>query len=854
MSLTPEKWQQVKALFEAALEREPRERGAFLDRAANGDDELLNEVASLLDFDGRAAAFIEAPAAVAVPELFADTQIEPIEGRRIGPYEILKEIGHGGMGAVYLAERADEQYEKKVAIKLVKQGFDNAFIVQRFLGERQILANLDHPNIARLLDGGATRDGSPYLVMEFVDGSPISQYCDSHQLSIAERLKLFRTVCAAVAHAHRNLVIHRDLKPSNVLVTEEGILKLLDFGIAKIFSAEESAQRSDQTATALRLMTPGYASPEQVRGENIATSSDIYSLGVLLYKLLTGHHPYRFAKNLPQEIERVVCEQDPERPSTVVSRTEEGPSTNGSTAVTITPDAVSTNRHTQPEKLRRLLHGDLDNIVLMAMRKEATRRYSSVDRFSEDIRRHLEGLPVSARADTLAYRSSKFVQRHRAGVAAAALVLFVMIAGTVATAWQARVARRERDKAQRVSTFLQDMLGAAAPDIRGVDIKVTDVLGEASRRAKAELADQPEAMADVLLTLGRTYISLQMYSSAESDLRAALGASLKANGQMHPTTATSMTWLGLALAYQNQVAEGEQISRRAVELQRKLHPEGHEDLGVALYSLGTNLITLGEAKAAEPLLQEAVVMIRKHLGEKHGYHLAALGMLGWEREGAGDLDGAESLYRQAIAVGHGVEYRYRIFLAQALSYLGVLLINKKNYSEAESVLHESEAIYREQSGDSNASIGVVKLSLGRMYFFQGNYAKAEVEFQQALDLLRKYFPREHPFTITSAAGLGLALTRAGKPVEGELFLREALEIRKKVLPQGDVQISNTESALGECLTVQKRYAEAESLLLHGYEGLKTKAGEQDPRTSDARTQLIKLYEAWRKPGEADHFR
>ncbi|HVQ39722.1 MAG TPA: protein kinase, partial [Pyrinomonadaceae bacterium] len=398
--------------------------------------------------DARADGFIEAPATAVVPEFFTPEPSRFV-GRRIGPYRILKDIGQGGMGAVCLGERADEQYEQRVAVKLVRPGLDNAFIVKRFLSERQILANLDHPNIANLLDGGTTEDGSPYLVMEFIDGLAIDHYCDVHRLPIKERLKLFTTVCAAVAHAHRNLVIHRDLKPSNVLVTDQGVPKLLDFGIAKILSPDASALPPDHTAANVRLMTPDYASPEQVRGDSITTSSDIYSLGVLLYKLLTGHHPYRAKKNLAKEIERVVCEQEPERPSTMVSRHGDGPTSNGASKDTVTPATVSKDRDTEPGKLRRMLGGDLDNIVLMALRKEPQRRYLSVEQFAEDIRRHLEGLPVVARKDTLVYRTEKFIRRHKVGVAAAALVVLTLIAGIVGTAWQARLARTQRARAEQ---------------------------------------------------------------------------------------------------------------------------------------------------------------------------------------------------------------------------------------------------------------------------------------------------------------------------------------------------------------------------------------------------------------------
>ncbi len=347
-------------------------------------------------------------------------------GRLIGPYKIIRKIGHGGMGSVFLAARADDQYRKQVAIKLVKRGMDTDFIVSRFLSERQILASLDHPNIASLFDGGATADGLPYFVMEDIEGLPINEYCDTHNLSTTERLKLFSIVCAAVHYAHRKHIIHRDIKPTNILVTADGMPKLLDFGIAKILDPDLSIQTTGRTATARRLMTPGYASPEQVRGESVTTASDIYSLGVLLYELLTGHRPYHVRNRATDEIARVICEQEPEKPSTAITRIEEVHGDDGLRPIRLTPESVSKTRDGSPEKLRRRLAGDIDNIVLMAIRKEPRRRYESVEQFSEDIRRHLEGRPVRARKDTLSYRSAKFINRNRAAVIEVALSMLVV--------------------------------------------------------------------------------------------------------------------------------------------------------------------------------------------------------------------------------------------------------------------------------------------------------------------------------------------------------------------------------------------------------------------------------------------
>ncbi|HEX8493894.1 MAG TPA: protein kinase [Pyrinomonadaceae bacterium] len=398
--MTPERWKKVEEVFESALEREPEERSAYLTQACAGDESLRHQVETLIASYEKAGTFIEEPAlgVGVLPETVVDETVNMLIGRRLGSYKIVREIGRGGMGSVYLAQRADDEFQKRVAIKLIKRGMDTDFIIRRFRNERQILASLDHPNIARLLDGGTTEDGLPYFVMEFVEGQPIHHYCDTQKLSTPERLKLFLKACSAVEFAHNNLIIHRDLKPSNILVSADGTPKLLDFGIAKILNPEIASQTMDPTTAALRLMTPEYASPEQVRGLTATTTSDVYSLGVLLYELLTGHRPYRLYNRLPEELSRVICEEEPERPSLVINRIEHVPLGNGSYKVEITPESVSKTRDGTPDKLRRQLAGNLDNIILKALRKEPQRRYATVGEFAEDIHRHLEGQPISAPA------------------------------------------------------------------------------------------------------------------------------------------------------------------------------------------------------------------------------------------------------------------------------------------------------------------------------------------------------------------------------------------------------------------------------------------------------------------------
>src|SRR5580698_5614862 len=443
-----ERWQKVERLYHAVLECEESERAAFLARACGDDEVLRREVESLLSYGGRSEKFIEGSALDAVASALAGDGEDSasaesrIIGRRISQYRIVEQLGSGGMGEVYRAVRADDQYQKEVAIKLVRAGADSGLVIGRFKNERQILAGLDHPNIARLLDGGATEEGVPYFVMELVEGQPIDKYCDAHKLGIGARLELFLQVCSALQYSHQHQIIHRDIKPANILVTEEGVPKLLDFGIAKML--DSGARGVGKTQTVFRAFTPEYTSPEQIKAEGISPASDVYSLGVVLYELLTGHRPYRLKTRTPAEIERVICEEEPLKPSTAVLQVEGqvaggdasalplgrdiGAPARAGTRAPTSPEEIGRVRSTDPKQLRRDLHGDLDALVMMALRKEPQRRYASVDALSEDIRRHLEWRPITARSSTLGYRGAKFVRRHKELVLGA-LVSLALLSG-----------------------------------------------------------------------------------------------------------------------------------------------------------------------------------------------------------------------------------------------------------------------------------------------------------------------------------------------------------------------------------------------------------------------------------------
>ena len=613
-----DRWRRIEETFHSALECRQELRSSVLAQACAGDEALLSEVEALLAAHDAAGGFIEASALEDAAALAPKIREEPMPGRRVGSYKIIREIAQGGMGSVYLAVRDDEQYQKCVAIKIVKRGMDTDLILRQFRSERQILASLDHPNIGRLYDAGTTDDGRSYFVMEYIEGRPIHEHCNALRLDIEGRLTLFGSVCSAVHYAHQNLVIHRDIKPSNILVTAEGVVKLLDFGIAKLLSPDPSEPRIETTASALRLMTPEYASPEQARGDPVTTATDVYSLGVLLYEMVTGHRPYKVTSRAPLELVRTICEQRPEKPSAAVTRIEDG---DGQGLLKITPESVSKARAADPAKLRRRLRGDLDNIILKAIYKDSRLRYTSVQQFSEDIGRHLAGMPVIARSDTLVYRSRKFIQRHRIGVAAAVLIALSLVGGIAATTWEARRAQRRFDEVRKLANSLLWPLHDAIGDLPGSTaarqllVKTAlEYLDSLAREAgddptlQAELASAYERVGEVqggvlAANLGNTAEAMESYRKALT-IREALVAANPSNQALNRA---------LSLSYRSQadirLARGDYAG--ALESLRKtlaiLEPLAaadprnaglKRDLAVTYHASGTANIDVGDIKLA----------------------------------------------------------------------------------------------------------------------------------------------------------------------------------------------------------------------------------------------------------------
>lgn len=681
--MTPEQWEQIKDIFQSALDREPDKRPAFLDEACCGNRELQNEVARLMSLHEKAGDFIETPASDLVIDLFQEDVTETLVGTHIGAYKVVREIGQGGMGAVYLGVRDDDQYHKRVALKLVKRGMDSANILRRFRNERQILAGLDHANIAKLLDGGTTDAGLPYFVMDYIEGVPIDEYCDTRKLSTVERLRLFRIVCSAVHYAHQNLVVHRDLKPSNILIAADGTPKLLDFGIAKLMNPELAAANIEQTLTVLGPMTPAYASPEQVRGSTITTASDTYSLGVVLYELLTGHPPYRFKSRDPQEIAHVICEEEPQRPSTAVRQTETIPGAGNKTQTMVTPEMVSRTREGQPEKLRRSLSGDLDNIVLMAMRKEPQRRYASVEQFSDDIRRHLEGLPVIARKDTFGYRSAKFIKRNKAGVVAAAVVLVSLVTGLGLALWQARVAVVEKARAERrfndvrklahsLLFELNEQIEKEPTEARSLLVNMAlQYLDRLAQEAggdsslQRELAEAYDKVGDIMgnpynSNLGDSAVAIDSYRKALA-IRTALVGADPANPEARRDLARSYSQMGSILWTANnttEVIENEDKALAIYEDLVKTEPSVPNRRGLAL-SCGM----LAEAQAWTGDTTSALENIRKSVTALEAIAAAGPGdtqaqrdlSTAYDKQGeildaAGDTSRALEAYKKALAI------------------------------------------------------------------------------------------------------------------------------------------------------------------------------------------------------------
>lgn len=832
--MTPERWQKVSEVFAAALERPAPQRGAYLQSVCGSDCTLREEVESLLKYDADRPGFLVVSAsATRAAGALAETDEA---GLRLGPYVLVRRVASGGMGAVWLAHRVDEQFQGFAAVKLIKRGMDTDDILRRFRQERQLLANLRHPNICRLLDGGAAPDGRPYLIMEYVDGLPIDEYCDRNRLSVHQRLRLFCRVCAVVQSAHQNLVIHRDLKPGNILVTPSGEPVLLDFGIAKVLGPGGVTNVSEQTTPDRRMLTPQYASPEQIRGEPITTASDVYSLGVILYELLTGHGPYVSERGTRGELEREVLERDPERPSTIVLRdaperarvrTCAGGEPSKTGDAPRSSEELAGRRSTDPIRLRRTLSGDLDTIVLKALRKETARRYTSVEQLSEDIRRYLDGAVVTARPDTFRYRATKFVRRNRMPVALA-VVFVAILTGLAATMTvQSFRLRDERNKARtaerlagETERFLREMLRSIEPSVaKGRDTQLLrEMLDTAALRVWSEFEEQPLLAARLHLLVGDLYQKLGWTQEANPHLREGLALRRKwCAGTIEE--AHAMGALARNLSRTAKLDEAEQLVRASLDICRKLYGDAdHPDMSRATSNLANIRARRGHIDESEKLYEQSLAMqqrLRGRAGRQDPEAEAALASvwndLGSIRMSRGDHVGAKAFFLSALEHWRIAGERTREWYGICLTNLAICFKVARDFDAAEAAAWESLAILREFTGGTGRFW--TRNVLGTIYLERGNYAAAEEIYSAAYE--ERKASGMPPDAMLAALGhnVGALLLGQGDAAGAEPHLSESHRLLKELVGDQEQDVSVTARTLALALLELRRFEEAEALLL-----------------------------------------
>jgi eukaryotic-like serine/threonine-protein kinase len=830
--VTPERWRRIQEVFGEASELAPGAgREAYLDRACAGDAGLRARVAEMLALDESSSPLLDAaPAELA--EALRPPAPGGYAGRTVGPYRIVREIGRGGMGTVYLAERED--VGKRVALKVVRGGLAAPENVERFLRERRVLARLEHPHVARLLDAGKTEDGTPYFAMELVEGEPIDVYCDTRRLPLSARLALFAQVCEAVRYAHRSLVVHRDLKPSNVLVTRQGAVKLLDFGIARVL--EDDGDAEGHTRPGARLLTPEYAAPEQVLGEPVTTATDVYALGVVLYELLTGHRPYAAAGRSWGEVEAEVLTAVPARPSSAVARPRE-PTGPGGAPRRLDPGELAAARGTTPAGLRRALRGDLDTLVLKALEKEPARRYDSAEHLLADLERYRKGLPLSVRPATWRYRAAKFARRHRTGVIGAA-AFAVLAAGSAAVVGtqQAR-ARLEAERAQRAADFLGQLFATSDPKQARGRLIATPALLEWGERRLDALDGHPEAQAQVLARIGEAYVGLGGYRRAAPLFERALGLRRAVHRGDHRDVAESLWWLAVVRVDQADFDGSERLFRESLAMRRRLFGDEHAEVAKGYTGVGFVRMSRGDARGAEAAFRRAAAIVARDGGAPWRSIPHPRNGLANALVEQGRYVEAEPHAREALAGARAEQGEDHPFVVIALANLARALHGKGEAAEAEALFREAIAKAHRVQGEDHPRLAVYLGWYAGLLADRGDTAQAEAAYRRSLGVQRRGLPPEHVFLVPTLVGLGELLTASGRPREAEALLREAAAIGERRLPPAHPHLAQAQSELGACLAALGRVAEAAPLLAAGHAALRETLGEAHPLTRRARERL-----------------
>ena len=861
--ISPDRWRVLSPYLDEALEIPPDRRAAWVAAVSTRDSALGADLRSLLAehdvvhqerfLDG---AVLD-PRATAAPGL---------AGQVLGAYKLLAPIGQGGSGSVWLAERCDGRFQGRAAVKVLNQALVARSGEERFMREGTILARLRHPRIAQLIDAGVSPAGLPYLVLEYVDGQAIDRYCDAHALGVEARIQLFLDVLNAVAYAHASLTVHRDIKPANVLVSTDGQVKLLDFGIARLLErndewGEMPAKSGPVTREVGRALTPEFAAPEQLSGGAVTTATDVYALGVLLYVLLTGQHPAGRAVDSPLTLVRAIVETEPPRVSdAVVSHNE----AKGALVEHAARCGTTTSR------LQRTLRGDLDTIVATALKKNTAERYASVTALADDLRRYLRHEPISARPDTVRYRTKTFVKRHTraVGVAAAVVVMIaaMMTVHTIRLSAERDRAQREAAKAIKVSELLMGLLTRADPYAPRTTAEPTarHLLDAGAAQVQAELAGQPELQAEMLTLIGRTYRRLGVYDRAQPLLEQALAVGHQAFGAEHVRVAQTLHDLGTVLADRGDYPAAGRSLEQALAMRRTLLGPGHADVAVTLAELGRVYQDEGRNDRAEPLQREALEIRRKQLGERDRETAVSLSDLASVMRLKGDLASAESLLRLCLEINRDARGADHPNTATTMHDLALITASRDDQGAAERQLREALAVQRKALGDTHPLVAITLNNLAKVLAASNRYDEAAPVLQEALDIARPALGSRHQLVAIYTINAGAVQLALRQPAIAEALVREGLRIRahapgivptrRRTFPEDDWSTGATRSLLGAVLIALARYDEAEATLIdarHDLEAL-VPARDQDVKLTTAR--LVDLYVAWGKPDKAAAYR
>ena len=877
------RWERIQAVFHGAADLPHLEQHAFVKAACGDDDGLMADVLALLAEDARSSSLLDRDLAQVAHQIIGESAPPALVFKEIGPYRIREVLGEGGMGLVYLAERED--LGSLVAIKILRDAWLSPARRERFAAEQRTLAQLNHPSIARLYDADTLADGTPCFVMEYVEGVPLTEYCSKHECSIEQRLRLFRAVCEAVQYAHQLAVIHRDLKPSNILVKTDGTVRLLDFGIAKQLESLDGTlggTQMDQTLTGLRLMTPAYAAPEQIRGDRVGVHTDVYSLGVILYELLAGRLPFDLSNRTPAEAETIIVQQDPERPSVVARRASELPSARPSVPF-----------------VSKTAWADLDVLCLTAMHKDAQRRYRSVEALIRDIDHYLEGEPLEARPDSLRYRLGKFVTRNRRAVSAAALVFAVVVSlvvfFTVRLAKARNAALAEAARTQRVQRFMLNLFQGGDEAAGPADsLRVVTLLDRGVQEAQS-LGSEPQVQAELYQNLGSIYQKLAKFDQADSLLHSSLEERKKLFGQDSPEVAETLVAVGLLRDDQAQYPEAERLVRQGLDMSKRRLPPNHPAIAKATFALGKVLEdrgqfgqaiqVLGEAARlqsapgaattdlaaslselansqyyaghydlANSLYRRVLEMHQQLYGARHPLVAEDLGNLAAVQQDLGYYSEDERFNRQALDIDESYYGKDHPKTATDLTTLGRALVYQNKFDEAMGMLQRALAIRERVYGPIHPSVASTLNELGNVASKRGNYDEAEARFRREADIYRAIYG-DHSYLVAVALSNVASVYSAKKDyARAEQLFREVVRRFTETLSADHLNTGIARIKLGRALLRQNKFAEAEVETLAGYEILIKQSNPGVGFLQNARTDLAAEYDALRQPEKATKFR